>query len=74
MTKTICPHCGYDSTTLRIVMGVKQGMLVSAAMGLCTLFNRKFGVAALGAGALAAWYSARKTEAQCPNCGDFYHD
>jgi hypothetical protein len=69
MTKTICPHCGYDRSLGVIAKGAVKG----TAIGVCVLFNPLLGAAALTGLAYQVWKNADKEEIQCPNCKKYYH-
>lgn len=69
MTKTICPHCGYDRAAGVVAKGAAKG----TAVGVCFLFNPLLGAAALSGLALDAWLNADKDEIQCPSCKKYYH-
>jgi predicted RNA-binding Zn-ribbon protein involved in translation (DUF1610 family) len=70
LMKTVCPHCGYDSSVGTVATGAAKG----AAVGVCLLINPYLGAAVLTGLALKAWLDSGKTEYQCPNCNKYYHD
>ena len=67
---TVCPHCGYDTATRKIVVGAAKG----AGVGLVMLIDPILGALALTGMALQAWNNSGKTETQCPNCDKYYHN
>jgi hypothetical protein len=69
VTKTICPHCNYDSAAGKLATSAAKG----TGVGVCMLINPILGAAVLTGLALDAWLKSGKTEIQCPNCNKFYH-
>ena len=70
MVNTVCPFCGYDSSSGEIFSGAIMGAGAAALM----LFQPELGVAALTGLALQKWLQSGKEERQCPNCGLYYHN
>lgn len=70
MTATICPYCGYNTTTGDIVKGGLKGVGVVALSAM----NPFLGAGLISKFAYDAWINAGKKTKTCPNsdCGKEY--